>query len=147
MSKPGLLYSMSPSSLKKLVTANLIPNEKRSERLKKLHIMSFFISEYTVLENSHNLLTTIKANVLAIYNPKHCRKRKKVKYVCVRAASSQSLLCVSNGKHFWDKKHNFCVLTMELSMNHKAIQSLSIQIFHSTLYISCLFINKQRSAI
>ena len=33
---------------------------------------------FQVLENSHNLLTTIKANVLAIYNPKHCRKRKKV---------------------------------------------------------------------
>ena len=97
---------------------------------------------FQVLENSHNLLTTIKANVLAIYNPKHFRTK-----ICVRAACSRSLLCVLNGKHFGDKKHYFCVLTMELSMNHKAIQSLSIQIFHSTLYISCLFINKQHSAI
>ena len=42
---------------------------------------------FQVLENSHNLLTTIKANVLAIYNPKHFRTKKKLSMsVCVQPA-------------------------------------------------------------
>lgn len=114
----------------------------------------FFIHKYLRLQAYP--VTTIKANVLAIPN-QQCtaiRKRSQVP-VCVYIKerfpiSSRSPQCVLNetfGRY--EKKippPNFVFLTMELSMNHRAIQSLNTQAL-SSLYISCLFINKHQSAV
>lgn len=97
-------------------------------------------------------VTTIKANVLAIPNQQCTAIRKKKSSACVCVyinerfpISSRSPQCVLN-----DMKKipppNFVFLTMKLSMNHRAIQSLNIQALPS-LYISCLFINKHQSAV
>lgn len=114
----------------------------------------FFIHKYLRLQAYP--VTTIKANVLAIPNPQRTaiRKRSQVP-VCVYIKerfpiSSRSPQCVLNetfGRY--EKKippPNFVFLTMKLSMNHRAIQSLNTQALPS-LYISCLFINKQQSAV
>lgn len=114
----------------------------------------FFIHKYLRLQAYP--VTTIKANVLAIPNQQRTaiRKRSQVP-VCVYIKerfpiSSRSPQCVLNetfGRY--EKKippPNFVFLTMKLSMNHRAIQSLNTQAFPS-LYISCLFINKHQSAV
>lgn len=114
----------------------------------------FFIHKYLRLQAYP--VTTIKANVLAIPN-QQCtaiRKRSQVP-VCVYIKerfpiSSRSPQCVLNetfGRY--EKKippPNFVFLTMKLSMNHRAIQSLNTKALPS-LYISCLFINKHQSAV
>lgn len=102
------------------------------------------------------IASTIKANVLAIPNQQRTaiRKRSQVP-VCVYIKerfpiSSRSPQCVLNetfGRY--EKKippPNFVFLTMKLSMNHRAIQSLNTKALPS-LYISCLFINKHQSAV